>query len=96
MLFNQSFPISNTTPFISPNKKPLPSIVLSKKDANTYTSPRGNDASTNTETLGEKLGDRNLNFDKDRFPPQKAIYISLLKETGLHFLLFYFSLFPFS
>jgi len=63
MLFNQSFPISNTTPFISPNKKPLPSIVLSKKDANTYTSPRGNDASTNTETLGEKLGDRNLNFD---------------------------------
>ena len=26
----------------------------------------------------------NLNFDKDRFPPQKAIYISLLKKTGIH------------
>ena len=25
-----------------------------------------------------------LDFDKERFPPQKAIYISLLKETGIH------------
>ena len=41
----------------------LPPIQSSKKDANTYTSPRGNDASTNTE----KLGDRNVNFD-DGFP----------------------------
>lgn len=26
----------------------------------------------------------NLGFTEDKFPPQKAIYISLLKETGIH------------
>tara|TARA_B100001564_G_scaffold4720_1_gene4085 strand:+ start:898 stop:1692 length:795 start_codon:yes stop_codon:yes gene_type:complete len=45
------------------SRNTLPPIQPSKKDANTYTSPRGNDASTNTE----KLGDRNVNFD-DGFP----------------------------
>lgn len=27
---------------------------------------------------------KNLGFPEDKFPPQKAIYISLLKETGIH------------
>ena len=34
--------------------------------------------------LLESVHVEDLNFDKDRFPPQKAIYISLLKETGIH------------
>ena len=25
-----------------------------------------------------------LGFDKEKFPPQKAIYISLLKQSGIH------------
>ena len=28
--------------------------------------------------------EEDLGFPKDKFPPQKAIYISLLKETGIH------------
>ena len=28
--------------------------------------------------------EENLGFPKEKFPPQKAIYISLLKETGIH------------
>ena len=28
--------------------------------------------------------DKNLNYSESKFPPDKAIYISLLRETGLH------------
>ena len=34
--------------------------------------------------LLENVHVEDLNFDKDKFPPQKAIYVSLLKETGIH------------
>ena len=34
--------------------------------------------------LLENENKEDLSFDKDKFPPQKAIYISLLKETGIH------------
>ena len=34
--------------------------------------------------LLENENKEDLSFDKNKFPPQKAIYISLLKETGIH------------
>lgn len=34
--------------------------------------------------LLEHYADEDLGFPKDKFPPEKTIYLSLLKETGLH------------
>ena len=34
--------------------------------------------------LLEKVSVENLGFPENKFPPEKAIYISLLKETGIH------------
>ena len=36
------------------------------------------------KALLENVTEEDLGFPKDKFPPQKAIYISLLKETGIH------------
>ena len=34
--------------------------------------------------LFENLSEENLGFSSDRFPPEKSIYLSLLKDKGLH------------
>ncbi len=34
--------------------------------------------------LLDSAEDSNLGYEKDKFPPQKTIYLSLLKETGIH------------
>ena len=34
--------------------------------------------------LVEHCGEEDLGFEKDKFPPEKTIYYSLLKNTGLH------------
>ncbi len=34
--------------------------------------------------LVEHYGEEDLGFEKDKFPPEKTIYYSLLKNTGLH------------
>tara|TARA_Y100001935_G_scaffold41495_1_gene33651 strand:- start:333 stop:1253 length:921 start_codon:yes stop_codon:yes gene_type:complete len=61
-----------------PLPPPLPPIQLSKKNASTYTSPPRNHAYTNTETIGEKLGDINVNFDfDDGYPIQFYCPITL-------------------
>ncbi|MEO8210452.1 MAG: hypothetical protein ABI840_07815, partial [bacterium] len=35
-------------------------------------------------SLIEKSNTKDLGFDQDKFPPEKTIYLSLLKNTGLH------------
>ncbi len=34
--------------------------------------------------LAENSSKKDLGFDKDKFPPEKTIYLSLLKEPGIH------------
>jgi hypothetical protein len=34
--------------------------------------------------LIEKSGTENLGFEDDKFPPEKTIYLTLLRETGIH------------
>lgn len=36
------------------------------------------------ELLISSVGEENLGFDENRFPPEKTIYLSLLKRTGIH------------
>lgn len=36
------------------------------------------------ERLINSSSDKNIGFDDDRFPPDKTIYLALLKETGIH------------
>ena len=37
-----------------------------------------------TSLLLNKVEEENLGFEANRFPPEKTIYLSLLKETGIH------------
>ncbi len=37
-----------------------------------------------TALLLNNIGQKNIGFDDNKFPPEKTIYLSLIRETGLH------------